>query len=297
VLLPTLLGTALALGTSLLLAWKWKLAMGRTAVAVALLGVLAGLARAGACRLARLAGLACVERAGDIVVPAGTIWLLTLGAAACLLLFHFFRDPERTIPNAPHIIVSPADGVVLYVRESRKGILPVSTKAGRGYTLSELTRTPLEMNEAAVIGIGMSLLDVHVNRAPMGGRVVLTRHFPGPFGSLRRAEMVFRNERMTTVIERDGLQVAVVQIASRLVRQIVSFVKGGQELEIGQRIGAIRLGSQVDLVLPRRPDLRITVQVGERVVAGQSILATFEARCGANHETERSAPGSRRSSS
>jgi phosphatidylserine decarboxylase len=108
--------------------------------------------------------------------------------------------------------------------------------------------------------------------------VILRRHFPGLFGSLRNAEMVFRNERMTTVIDDDHVQVAVVQIASRLVRQIVSFVKGGQELEIGQRLGVIRFGSQVDLVLPCRADLRITVQPGQRLIAGQSVVAIFQER-------------------
>lgn len=293
--MPTsiLLGTALSLATSLPLAWKWKLGMGRTSLAVAVLGVLAGLVTGGALRLVQLAGGLSVEPAGSIALMVGVTWILTLGAAAGLLLFRFFRDPERAIPDAPHVVVSPADGEVLYVCESQKGILPVSTKHGRSYTLSELTRTPLQMNDAAVIGIGMSFLDVHVNRAPIAGRVMLTRHFSGPFGSLRNAEMVFRNERMTMIIERDGVQVAVVQIASRLVRQIVSFVNGGQELELGQRIGAIRFGSQVDLVLPRRADLRITVEPGTRVVAGQSVVAVFQEPCVANPAATSSAPGSR----
>src|SRR5207302_4160384 len=140
-------------------------------------------------------------------------------------------DPERTVPLTPHIIVRPADGEVVYVRESQDGILPVSTKTGRNYTLAELTKTPLQMKEAAVIGIGMSFLDVHVNRAPVAGRVVMKRHCPGLFGSLREAAMIFQNERMTTIIQHDNVQVAVVQIASRLVRQIASFVDEGQQVE------------------------------------------------------------------
>ena len=89
------------------------------------------------------------------------------------------------------------------------------------------------------------------------------------------AEMVFENERSTTVIERDGLQVAVVQIASRLVRQIAGFVREGQDVALGQRIGVIRLGSQVDLVMPVHDDVTVTVQPGERVTAGESILAVL----------------------
>ena len=121
----------------------------------------------------------------------------------------------------------------------------------------------------------MSFLDVHVNRAPIAGRAVVARHFPGPFGSLRRPEMVFENERATTVLERGGLQVAVVQIASRLVRRIVTFVQEGTSWRAGQRIGVIRFGSQVDVVLPLRHGLVVVVKPGDRVVAGETTIATL----------------------
>src|SRR6185312_3412355 len=99
--------------------------------------------------------------------------------------------------------------------------------------------------DAVVVGISMSILDVHVNRAPIAGRVAFEKHFPGRFGSLRLPKMEFENERMTTIIENDHLQVAMVQIASRLVRQIVSFVRLGQNVALAERFGMIRLGSQV----------------------------------------------------
>jgi phosphatidylserine decarboxylase len=109
----------------------------------------------------------------------------------------------------------------------------------------------------------------------VAGEVRLCRHFAGRFGSLGRPEMVFENERATTVIAASGLDVAVVQIASRLVRQIASYVREGQRVALGQRIGVIRLGSQVDLVLPDRDDVRVHVREGDRVRAGASVLATF----------------------
>jgi phosphatidylserine decarboxylase len=202
--------------------------------------------------------------------------MLTLGAAFALLLYRFFRDPERHVSSNSRDIVSPADGQVIYIRESQNGRLPLSTKHGRTFTLSELTKTPLQMKDATVIGIGMSFLDVHVNRAPVAGRVLRKQHFPGLFGSLRKAAMVFSNERMTTIIEHENMQIAVVQIASRLVRQIVSFVDVGQQVQCGQRIGVIRFGSQVDLVLPRRADLHVLVKPGDRVTAGESIVAVRE---------------------
>jgi phosphatidylserine decarboxylase len=206
-------------------------------------------------------------------------WMLTLAAAFALLMYRFYRDPERTIPLSPDIIVSPADGQVLYVRDSRDGVMPVSTKQGHAYTLEELTKTPLQMQAAAVIGIGMSFLDVHVNRAPIAGRITVTRHIPGLFGSLRRLEMVFENSRVTTIIQQGDLQIAVVQIASRLVRQIVSFVHEHEDVRRGQRIGVILFGSQVDLVLPSRADLgdlQVTVRPGDRLTAGESIVAVLK---------------------
>jgi len=185
------------------------------------------------------------------------------------------------------VIVSPADGKVIYIRESHEGLLPVSTKYGQAYPLQELTKSAFYSQEAVVIGISMNFLDVHVNRAPIAGRITLHRHFPGRFGSLRRPEMVFENERATTLIERDEqLQIAVVQIASRLVRQIATFVREGQDVELGQRIGAIRFGSQVDLVLPICQDLKIRVQPGELVKAGQSVIATFEPMGASMGETQ-----------
>ena len=215
---------------------------------------------------------------GAAIVPAAFVGAgISLVATASYVLYRFYRDPERSSPVGEEKIVSPADGEVIYVHRSRAGELPVPNKHGRPYTLVELTRTSLQSEDAVVIGIAMNFLDVHVNRTPISGRVTLQRHFPGRFGSLRRSEMVYENERATTVIEGNGMQVAVVQIASRLVRQIVAFVAEGEEVVRGSRLGVIRLGSQVDLVLPARPDLVVHVSVGDRVRAGESVLATVRA--------------------
>jgi phosphatidylserine decarboxylase len=209
----------------------------------------------------------------------GTVWSTvvvagaSLAAAVAILAWRFYRDPERTPPEDAALVVSPADGEVVYVKVSDGNRIPVSTKGSVDHPLEELTKTPLRDDDAYVIGIAMSFLDVHVNRAPISGRVSVHRHFPGLFGSLRDPEMVFRNERATTVIERDGLQVATVQIASRLVRQIASFVHEGDDVQAGQRIGVIRLGSQVDVVVPRVAVAEVLVREGDRVRAGESALA------------------------
>ena len=208
---------------------------------------------------------------GDIAEGA-LAFLLTCSAAAATLAYRFYRDPERTIPTQEGSIVSPADGTVLYVRESTAGNLPVARKNGTAYSLAELTGVALHDEEAVVIGIAMNFLDVHVNRSPISGKVTASHHVPGGFGSLKQSEMIFENERATTLIQQTGLEVAVVQIASRLVRQIALYVKEGDSIERGQRMGVIRFGSQVDLVLPRRA-VTVTVSAGQRVRAGESIVA------------------------
>jgi phosphatidylserine decarboxylase len=271
----TAAGLALALALTLPLAWKWQLGVRRVAAAVTVLALGAGL-------------LVWLLDA-NLLLRSLLVAVLTLVAAAAVLAYRFYRDPERTAPAmSERAIVSPADGEVVYVRESRGGRLPVSTKGGRDYALTELTKTTLRSDDAIVIGISMSFLDVHVNRAPIAGRITVQRHFAGLFGSLRRPEMVFENERATTVIERGPLQVAVVQIASRLVRQIVSYVREGDEVAVGQRIGVIRLGSQVDVVVPTTADLELLVRTGDRVRAGESVLAQLRAEAGSANRSDAS---------
>jgi phosphatidylserine decarboxylase len=262
--LAVILGALVALALTLPLAWKWELGMRRVAIAVVVFALLAGL-------LSLPLELGTAVRT---VLVAG----LALALSFAVLAWRFYRDPERRPPAGDGLIISPADGEVLYVREARDGVLPVATKHGRDYALTELTKTPLRADDSIVIGIAMSFLDVHVNRAPIAGRVTLRRHFPGRFGSLGKPGIVFENERATTVIEGSGLEVAVVQIASRLVRQIAGFVEPEDEVALGQRIGVIRLGSQVDVVLPKRPGLEIAVTPGQRTYAGKSVLARLESR-------------------
>ena len=263
-LVSSLAGGLLALGLTLPLAWKWELGVRRVAIAVG------GLAIVSAAAVAALGGAIDLSAVVQALLVAG----LTLAAAFAILAYRFYRDPERTPPQVgDDAVISPADGEVIYVRHSQGGKLPSSTKKGRDYELVELTKTPLRHEDAIVIGIAMSFLDVHVNRAPIAGRVRLRKHFPGRFGSLGRPEMVYENERATTVIERGDMEIAMVQIASRLVRQIASYVKVDEEVALGQRVGVIRLGSQVDVVLPARPDVTIQVREGQRVRAGESVLA------------------------
>ena len=258
----TLIGGLLALLLTLPLAWKWELGVARAAVTVVLLAVAAG-------ALLSLAGLDGVL--GGIVVAAVTVALAT-----AIVAWRFFRDPERTPPEGDDIVVSPAEGLVINVKRSEGGQIPVSEKQGRSHALDELVRTPLDSEDAVIVGIALSFLDVHVNRAPVPGKVLVQRRHPGPFGSLKDPAAVFVNERATTLIEHRGTQIAIVLIASRLVRRIVSFVKEGEDVAIGQRIGVIRFGSQVDLVLPARDGVEVLIEPGQRVRAGETIVARLD---------------------
>jgi phosphatidylserine decarboxylase len=256
-------GAALALATGLPLAWKWQLGVLRSGVYLLAVSMLTAVV------------LSAADQRLQQRPVAGTLvmWGVTVAAAAAGLLTVFFRDPGRPTPSRHDVIVSPADGHVVYVRPFPADQLPVADKKGRACALLELAGTAIGDGGATVIGISMNLSDVHVNRAPIGGRVQLVEHVPGTFGSLRKPEMMLTNERVTTVIRDGDLEIAVVQIASRLVRRIATFVSGGDLLEAGQRIGAIRFGSQVDLIIPARPQISVTVQAGDRVVAGQTIIA------------------------
>jgi phosphatidylserine decarboxylase len=260
-------GAAVAALLMLPLAWKWQLGMRRSAVGLGVITITAG-----AVALAVGDGAGLPGAAHALLGAALTV----LGAFG-LLTYRFYRDPERTPPDGDRLVVSPADGEIVYVKRSQDGRLPVTSKHGGDVALEELTHTVMHEGDAVVVGIAMSFLDVHVNRAPIAGRVLLRRHFPGCFGSLRRPEMVLQNERSTTLIAGAELEVAVVQIASRLVRQIASYVSQGDEVKLGQRIGIIRLGSQVDVVLPHRRDLSVLVSKGDRVSAGTSVIATVGA--------------------
>lgn len=194
-----------------------------------------------------------------------------------LILWRFYRDPERVPPQDDNIILSPADGKIIYVKKIEDGEIPLSEKSGRKFPLSDFIQADVLESGGHLIGITMNYLDVHVNRAPIGGKIVLIKHIKGLFVSLKKKEAVIQNERMLTVIQNRHFKVGIVQIASRLVRKIIPYLREGNDVRSGQRIGAIRFGSQVDLILPELPSLSIEVTPEEKVKAGISIMARFDA--------------------
>ena len=195
--------------------------------------------------------------------------------AAALLMWRFFRDPERRCPLDGRIIISAADGHVIYVKKFEAGQIPVSEKQGRTFTLKEFEGSDPICSAGYLVGTSMSYLDVHVNRAPIAGETTLVKHIHGHFISLKHPEAVFQNERVATIIESPDLSIGIIQIASRLVRNIIPFVEPGEEVFLGQRIGKIRFGSQVDLIIPENPKLRILVKPGDKLKAGITAIASY----------------------
>jgi phosphatidylserine decarboxylase len=281
-------GTVLAVMTTLAVAWKWQLGVLRAGVFILAQSMVTVLV------------LSAVNPLTHFTTVTGTLamWGITVLAAGGWLLAVFFRDPERAAPDRADVIVSPADGRVIYLKPVHPGELPVALKRGHASLLRELGGTSLCDSGAVAIGISMNLADVHVNRAPIAGRVHLAERVRGTFGSLRNPQMVQSNERVTTVIGTEDLQLAIVQIASRLVRRIATFVSEGDELRLGQRIGAIRFGSQVDLLVPAATHIRLAVQVGDRLVAGRTIIGVVAGESAAAVAPARAgsqaAPASRR---
>jgi phosphatidylserine decarboxylase len=201
--------------------------------------------------------------------------ILIILISVSVLLTRFYRDPERVPPEGQNIILSPADGFVKYIKHVEKGEIPMSSKGREMVKLSSPLTDIFTNGQGYLIGIGMTFLDVHVTRTPINGKLTYFEHIPGKFYSLKREDSPYKNERVIEIVENNRLRIGFIQIASRLVRRIVSYVKVGDELDLGQRVGMIKFGSQVDIVLPKLQDLKIRVNIGEQVYAGLSIIAEF----------------------
>jgi phosphatidylserine decarboxylase len=182
-------------------------------------------------------------------IPAAFSFLLLVG----LLLF--FRDPERTPPSDPLALVSPADGKVICVDEAEDPCF------GQG--------------KFRRVGIFLSVLDVHVNRSPYAGTFEKTHYSAGEFLDARHMEVDLRNENQTWWLKTSRGTVLVRQIAGLIARRIVGWKKPGDPVQTGERFGMIRFGSRTDLYFPASCTPK--VQPGQRVVGGETVIATWPA--------------------
>jgi phosphatidylserine decarboxylase len=193
--------------------------------------------------------------------------------AFCFTMIRFWYTPQRKIKATDNEIVSPADGNVIYINQVLKGEAPVSIKGNTNSKLEELTKTDILGNPCWLIGINMTPFDVHKNCAPIDGEIILNQHFSGKFLSLKNKYAIVENERNTYVIQNRLIKVGVIQIASKLVRRIDTYVRQGDQVQKGNWLGMIRFGSQVDVVIPG--DCRIIINVGQQVYAGTTIIASI----------------------
>lgn len=183
-------------------------------------------------------------------------WLL---AGITIWVFAFFRDPVRATPADPDLLVAPADGLITLIRE----VVPPPEMAGpEGLGDQPLTR----------VSIFMSVFDVHINRTPIGGTVKSVVYISGKFLNADLDKASEDNERQHILVERsDGLRIGFTQIAGLVARRIVPFVKPGDIVAAGQRIGLIRFGSRVDIYLPAGTAPRVAL--GQRAIAGETVIA------------------------
>jgi phosphatidylserine decarboxylase len=180
----------------------------------------------------------------------------------CILAF--FRDPQRVTPQGDKFIVAPADGLVTLIQKVPP---PRELAIDDGSGSARLGEAPVTR-----ISIFMSVFDVHINRAPIGGTVRRVVYIPGRFLNADLDKASDENERQHILIERgDGVAVGFTQIAGLVARRIVPFVKSGDMLACGQRVGLIRFGSRVDVYLPEGTEP--SVIIGQKVVAGETVLA------------------------
>jgi phosphatidylserine decarboxylase len=185
---------------------------------------------------------------------AGISTVALAGALVSLFLIYFFRDPERNIPSEKNIVVSPADGKVILIREA------LEEEFLRARTIQ--------------ISIFMSPWDVHVNRAPCDAVVESVRHNSGGFKAAYTDDASLYNENTEILLNTPHGRMVLKQIAGILARRIVCRVKPGDRLSKGERFGMIKLGSRVDLFLPE--NARVVVKEGQKVKAGETILAKLE---------------------
>lgn len=181
----------------------------------------------------------------------GAFWGLPAFLLACFFLW-FFRDPERVIPNAAGALVSPADGKVTAVSQVSEDGVPQLR-----------------------VSIFLNVFDVHVNRSPISGVIRKVTYQKGKFLNAMNAASAEQNEQNIVTVEGEGQTVVFKQIAGLLARRIVFNKKLGEHVERGERVGLIKFGSRVDVLLDRSASVQ--VKVGDRVKGGSSVLAYLHA--------------------
>jgi phosphatidylserine decarboxylase len=188
----------------------------------------------------------------------GRLWGVPFVVLAAFFVF-FFRDPDRSVPTSPNVVVSPADGRVMIV-----GDPPFAGAPPGAWRL---------------VSIFLSPMDVHVNRTPVDGRVTKVEYHAGKFLPAYKTEAGTHNEWTEVWFDHGGTPVVCRQIVGILARRIVTRLTVGQQVARGERFGVMKFGSRIDVFVPQSAQL--SVAPGDRVVGGESIIATLPAAAGA----------------
>jgi phosphatidylserine decarboxylase len=188
-----------------------------------------------------------------------TVCLLALALAVIAgLVVWFFRNPRRQAPTGGGVVVAPADGKIV--------------------TIEEVTDDEFSGGRAICVGIFLSIFNVHINRSPVRARIIGLRYRRGKMLNALRPESARENEQLAVRIEEETApfrRMTVRQITGQFARRIVCWLKPGDVLNAGEQFGMIKLGSRTELVLPWETGLEISVKVGEKVLAGSTIVARY----------------------
>lgn len=188
-----------------------------------------------------------------------TLWLMVATFVVIgILITWFFRNPRRRIPDDPGLVLAPADGKVVLIEE--------------------IAHDPDIGGPAIQIGIFLSIFNVHINRVPMGVRIIGLRYKAGKFLNALRPESARENEQVALILQETAAPhrpMVVRQITGAIARRIVCWVKPGDTLATGEQLGMIKLGSRTELVIPKEEGLQIVTKIGDTIQAGSSILARY----------------------
>ena len=178
-------------------------------------------------------------------------WLVVISVLLVLFCLNFFRDPEREVPPGDDLVVAAADGVVADIAEIEE---------------DEVLKT-----RCLRVGIFLNVFDVHVNKAPIAGKITYRQHHPGLFLDARNPECSIKNEALTWAIEGKYATLVIRQITGAIARRIVPWSQVGDEVEKGFRFGMIRFGSRTEIYFPLTTKLE--VKIGDRVRGAETVIA------------------------
>lgn len=206
-----------------------------------------------------------------------TILILLIIFIFIFIKYIFLREPKRQIPKGNNII-SPANGKIISIKKIDKNLDNLEIKKGHLGKIKTLTNF-LKNQEAVMISIMMNLQNIHIQKSPLDAKVISTKYNKGKFNNavFNAKEMNWlENENLETIIENKEIgQIKIIQIAGLLARRCVTFLKPNQEIKKGEKIGLIKLGSQVTIIIPTK-NIKLKVKENQKVIEGETILADIK---------------------